>query len=128
MKCGARGPAEHGSQTVSNANHFPVELEPHDHLIMCVRACASRQYFIAGVPSGDQTELDRPATALHWAVDITILFLIATSLYMTATESSNLYPPRYTAWTPTHYSNALGNSIDVIKQMTPATLEGHARR
>lgn len=39
-----------------------------------------------------EAELDTPAIALHWAVAITILFLIATGLYMTATESWRLYP------------------------------------
>lgn len=39
-----------------------------------------------------EAELDTPAIALHWLVGITILFLIATGLYMTATESWHLYP------------------------------------
>lgn len=39
-----------------------------------------------------EAELDTPAIVLHWAVGITILFLIATGLYMTATESWHLYP------------------------------------
>jgi cytochrome b561 len=39
-----------------------------------------------------QCGLDTPAITLHWVVGITILFLLATGLYMAATDAWSLYP------------------------------------
>lgn len=39
-----------------------------------------------------QAELDTPAIALHWAVGLTILFMLTFGLYMVSTESWHLYP------------------------------------